>query len=445
VKNPLTQKILACAALLRVLVLAGCAIAPSTATTAPQASAMKGRALGGQLPVAFGTVQLYATGTSGYGSASTALITPSSAAANSASYPVQTDANGNFNITGDYACPTPSSTPVYLVITGGNPGNGGGVVNNNLAIMAALGPCSGLGSIGFVNVSEVSTVASVWALAPFMSAIDHIGTTSTNATGMTLAMAAVNELYNINSGTVGGPTLPTGATLPVDEINGLADILATCVNSTGGVATDTSTNCGELFHYATPGATAPTDTVTAAMNIAQNPSLNAGPLWSLIGGIGSPVFPTAVPQPAAWTIAINYTGGTMSTPSGIANDASGNIWVANSGNNSVTKLTNAGAGQNFTAGSMNAPSSIALDSSGNAWITNSGNNTLTKLNSTGSTGTIFSGNGLSSPKSISFDGLGNIWVANSGSVSLFTSAGAAIGNYTVSSVTVPVGIAANPQ
>jgi hypothetical protein len=427
------------------LALTGCSMTPTAAPTAAPANKVQGRAMGGQLPVAFGTVQLYATGTSGYGSASTALITSASAAANSAAYPVQTDANGNFNITGDYACPTPSSTPVYLVITGGNPGNGGSVVNSNLALMVALGPCIGLGNYSFLNVSELSTVASVWSLAPFMSAIDHIGTSSTNATGITLAMAAVNKIYNINTGAVGGPALPSGATLPVDEINGLADILASCVNSTGGVATDTSTNCGKLFSYATPGSTAPTDTVTAAMNIAQNPSLNAGFLWNLIGGIGSSVFPTAVAQPAAWTIAINYTGGTMSTPSGIANDASGNIWVANAGNNSVTQLSNAGAGQNFSSVSLNSPSSIAIDSSGNAWVTNYGNNTLTQLTSTGSTGVVTTGNGLSAPKGVSFDSLGNIWVASSGSVSSFTSSGTAIGSYAVSSVTAPVGLAINPQ
>ena len=37
--------------------------------------------------------------------------------------------------------------------------------------------------------------------------------------------------------------------------------------------------------------------------------------------------------------AVNITGGTtgLSAPDGIAVDAAGNVWVANSGNNSVTE------------------------------------------------------------------------------------------------------------
>jgi hypothetical protein len=454
----ITRKQLALStALLFSLFLAGCSMTTSTSVPAAvKGSAIKGRVMGGQQPVAFGSVQLWAAGTSGYGSASTPLISTSLNTVGSTT-PVNTDSTGNFTITGDFTCPTVATTPVYLTITGGNPGNGGGVINNNLALMAALGPCNNLVHIPFVNVSEISTVASVWALAPFMTAIDHIGTTPTNSIGLVNAFAAVNKVVNIGTGAIGGPALPAGATLPVDEINGLADILSVCVNSTGGVASDTSTNCGALFNAAKPGTTAPTDTVTAAMNIAQNPSLNAGTLWGLIPSTGA-VFPTSVAQPAAWTIAINYTGGGLSTPKGIATDAHGNVWLPNSGNNSVTELDNTGAAQSgangFTAtslglaaGSLNLPSSIAVDASGNAWITNAGNNTLTSINSTSGTGASFNGNGLSIPQSIAFDSSGNIWVANNGgnSVSAFTSTGGTIGTYTGGGISTPIGLAVNPQ
>lgn len=451
-KNSLAQKLVLASSLVAALALTGCsALSPIAATAPLQGSALKGRVMGGQQPVSFATVQLWATSTSGYGSASTALITSASAAVNNASYPVMTDAGGNFAITGDFTCPTPSTTPVYITITGGNPGNGGGILNPNLALMAALGPCNNLVNIPFVNISEISTVASVWALSSFMTDMTHIGTSSSNMTGMALAMAAVNKLYNLGSGTIGGPALPTGATLPADEIYGLADILSVCINSTGGVATDTSTNCGKLFSLVKPGVTAPTDTVTAAMNIAQNPSFNADALWRTIPSIGA-VFATSVGSPAAWTIAINYTGGGLSTPKGIANDASGNVWLPNAGNNSVTELSNTGVAQSGTngytaVGAFNLPSAIAIDSSNNPWVTNFGNGSLTKLSSAGTPGTPITGNGLSTPKSISFDPIGNIWMVNYGSnsVSAFTGTGAAIGNYTGGGISTPIGIAVNPQ
>ena len=62
--------------------------------------------------------------------------------------------------------------------------------NASLAVMAALGPCSLHGSQytldpnSFININEVSTVASVYALAGFIDpATGKIGTSVTNSTG----------------------------------------------------------------------------------------------------------------------------------------------------------------------------------------------------------------------------------------------------------------------
>jgi len=438
------------ATLLAGLAVTGCAVSPSAAPVAVQGSAITGRAMGGQQPVSGATVQLYATNSTGYGLASTALITSVSAAAGHVTYPITTDAGGNFSISNAFTCPTPASTPVYITITGGNPGNTGGVVNNNLALMAALGPCSGLSSILFVNVSELSTVASVWALSPFMTDIVHIGTSSTNALGLTNAFAAVNKLYNIGTGAVGGPALPSGATFSSDEFNALGDILSSCVNSTGGTAGNGS-NCGNLFADATPtGGTAPTDTVTAAMNIAQNPASNVAALFGLVAASGA-TFTTAETLPTSWTIAINYTGGGLSGPKGIAADASGNIWLPNNTGNSVTELSNTGAAistsSGYTGGSLSGPWAIALDAAGSPWVTNNTGSSLTHFSSTGTSPANYTGNGLNKPKGVAVDSVGNIWVANSNTnyVSAFTSTGTAISYYTGSGITTPIGLAVNPQ
>lgn len=85
-----------------------------------------------------------------------------------------------------------------------------------------------------------------------------------------------------SNGQVSGPALLSNATLPLAEINTLADIVERCVNSAGGSASDTTdgqtngTGCGKLFFLA--GGTSTTDTVTAAMVIAQNPACNVAKL-----------------------------------------------------------------------------------------------------------------------------------------------------------------------
>jgi streptogramin lyase len=159
----------------------------------------------------------------------------------------------------------------------------------------------------------------------------------------------------------------------------------------------------------------------------------------------SPFIPTE-PQPNDFTLAVNFTGGALNTPSALAADATGNIWVTNSGGNTVTELSHSGAvlsGSGFTA-TLNQPSAIAFDLNGVAWITNKGNNTISLMNDGVPQGLPLNGGGLNLPSSIAFDFFGNAWIANPGnaSVSEFTSLGTAVSTtgYTGSGITMPIGI-----
>jgi trimeric autotransporter adhesin len=125
---------LSCALLLPLL-LGGCAQKQGAqGANAPVPLLVKhGSVHGGQQAVSGSTIQLYAVGTTGDGSAATPLLTQA----------VITDASGDFNITGDYTCPSATSL-VYIVATGGNPGLAAGTNNTTLSMMAALGPCNSL-------------------------------------------------------------------------------------------------------------------------------------------------------------------------------------------------------------------------------------------------------------------------------------------------------------
>jgi streptogramin lyase len=430
--------------------------APATTIPVPvQGSSFQGRVYGGQSPITGATVQLYAASTSGYGvpynyAAGTSLL------GNNA---VTTDGGGFFNIGGDYTCPS-ASTLVYLVAYGGNPGLGVGMNNASIAGMAALGPCGNLSASTFISLNELTTVASVWALSPFMSSIVGIGTsgptsTSTgNPQGLINAFASVNKVVNIASGTVGGPALPSGAILPVQKIYLLADILAACINSSGN--TGPASPCGMLFTYATVNGVTPSDTITAAMNIAQHPNQNVVQLATLAGR--TPPFPNTAGIPSDFSIVISYVGGGLSAPKGVATDTAGNVWLANSGNNTVTKLDAAGvtstdpsgflSGVNgFMAASLSTPSAVAIDASGNAWIANTGaSSSVTKLTSDGSTQTVYTGGGLSTPRSLSIDAFSNIWVANYGNSTLSrVSSSGVVSNYASSGIAAPTAIAIDPK
>jgi hypothetical protein len=427
---------------------------------------MKGLAHGGQNPISGAVVQLYQAGSAGYGAGATALIPTGSyylggatgcvASGSQVCYQnVVTDANGNFNLTGLYSCT--SGTQVYLTATGGNTGSG---VNNASMIMAALGLCDNVPSIPFILANEVTTVGAVWALSPFMSdsynaatqtGYVNIGAPATNQAGMVQAFADINTLVSYaNGSSPGEAAAASGATVPVSEIYAIANSLASCINSNGtGV-------CQTLFGYTTVNGTAPTDAVGAAIHMARYPAQNAGNIISL--GTSQAPFPSTFSTGTVndLTLAVTYTGSGLSSPSGVAVDAGGNVWVSNAGNNSVSEFANSGVAlsgtSGYTAGSMSSPSAIAIDTAGHAWIANAGSSTLTELGPTGANvgSSPFSGGGLSGPASVSFDGLGNIWVANysNSSVSEFSSAGTAISGtsgYTATGLTGPIGVAINPR
>lgn len=421
-----SRKLVAAFAAASLLTLAGCggAMANPGTTTPPittTPTVAQGHAFSGSLAVSGATVKLYAASTTGYGTASTSLLQTA----------VTTASDGGFTIYGDFTCP--ANALVYVTATGGNPGITGSQTNSALAMMAGLGACSSITSTTTIQVNELTTVASVWALQAFMKSASVVGTSATNVQGLTNAFAAINKIVSVSAGTLPGAALPTGASLPTTNINTLANILAACVNSVNQTSGALSANCGTLFTDTTVGGTAPTDTIQAAVDMAQQPSLNLAGLNALAVAAGNPYTPSlGTSAPSSWQIAINYTGGGLSSPSAIATDASGNVWIANTSSSSVTELSNNGAALSgttgFTAGGISGPTAITLDTSNTAWVANGGNNTLTHLSATGATGTSITGGGLSKPSSIAIDPNGDVWVSNAGNASLseFTAAGVAL-------------------
>jgi hypothetical protein len=267
---------------------------------------------GGQQPISGATIQLMQVGTSGDGSASTSIM--------NSGVTVTSDANGNFSLTGTYTCPT-SPTYVYLLATGGNPGLTAGTNNAQSVLLAGLGLCSGLSASTFVSMNEITTVGTVAALAPFMSSATATGSGTTDASLLATAFGTINQFVNVASGTTPG-TLPSGYTFSTTTLITLADIMAGCVNSAGGISGDGSV-CGTLFSTAAPNhGTAPTDTVAALIDILAFPKHNASSFLALVPST-SPFQPTLSSSPADWSLPITGTGaGTVqiTTPNTTVNE-----------------------------------------------------------------------------------------------------------------------------
>jgi NHL repeat len=406
------------------LTLTGCAggnsVSIDSAVATPQTVSLSGRVMGGQQPINQASIQLYAAGNTGYGSAYT-YSTGTSLLGN---HVITTSASGDFNIAGDYTCPS-NSTQVYIEAIGGVP-IAGEAANPNIIMLAALGPCGNLPNVSFISLNELTTVASVWALAPFMTGSANIGTTATNNVGLANAFVSVNKLVSTIDGALRGPALPSGATIPTLELNTLADILDSCIHTSGGGIAGDGSACGNLFALAVSSTGAkPTDVVTAALNIAHNPTQNVTALNRLADAT-APFQPILSSAPPAWTIAIQYSPTGLSAPAGIAADQSGNIWVTDTSSHAVTLLNPSGAVTGTYATGQSGTGAIAIDLNGNAWVAGNTSGTLLEVTNTGNT-TTYTGGGLATINSLAIDGSGDICAVGAGSqLSVFNSSGTPI-------------------
>jgi sugar lactone lactonase YvrE len=134
-------------------------------------------------------------------------------------------------------------------------------------------------------------------------------------------------------------------------------------------------------------------------------------------------------------------GAQLASPGGVALDGAGNLYIADTRNHRVRKVTPDGIISTIAGSSpgrfsgdggpaidaqLSFPADVAVDSAGNVYIADSGNNRIRKVSPDGIITTIagngiqgYSGDGglaesasFSAPTALAVDGGGNIYVAN---------------------------------
>jgi hypothetical protein len=414
------------------VVLSGCVASSyvsnnTVQTGGRQGTAFQGRVHGGQQPIVGASVYLYAANTTGnagpgiaasIGNASISLLN-SGTKDGGGNYYVTTDSGGNFSITGDYVCPSAISQ-VYIYSVGGNPGAG---INPAAGLLAGLGSCGALSSTAFVMVNEVSTIATAYSIAGFATDATHVSSSGSTLaqTGIANAFQNVTNLETLSTGAALTATPAGNGAVPQTLLDTLANILASCVNGTGAVTGPANpTPCYTLFNDAqSSGASGsvPSDTASAAINIAHNPGSNISALFSL--PTTNPPFEPAIlslQQPNDFTVVLAFAGGGMNEPTHLAIDASGDVWAANQ-DSDVTELSSTGAflsgATGYDVGVTGHLIGIAVDPSGNVWVVNNLTPSIIELSSDGSVLSGASGftGGVIGPTGIAIDGSGNAWIS----------------------------------
>ena len=413
---------------------------------------LPGRVLAANQPVAGASVQLFAVGSAGNGSASTSLLMQA----------VTTDAGGGFSLAGDYTC-SATNQQVYVAASGGSAVQGG-PANAALVFVSALGNCGDLqtGNQKLI-VNEVTTAAAGYALAPFMTASDHVGGSSTNQLGLRNAFLNARLLADPVTGQAA--TVAGNLTPETGKLYALANALASCAISAGGTA------CTPLFNAATTGSTSsvpPADTLAALLNVVKNPGNNVAAVFATQAG-SPPYTPTLSAAPHDWTMSLTVTGGGLFEPTALAVDKFGNVWATNFGgpagdgsNNATGVVAYSPQGTPFAAvpfsDGQTEAYGLTLDTNGDVWVTseenvNHGSTTgsVAKLLGAGSStpGTLvntFSDGTLYFPESIAADTTNNtILIGNyaSGTATVYDLNGNFLRNVASGYSSYTIGVAAD--
>jgi streptogramin lyase len=354
---------------------------------------------------------LYAAGSSSVGAGATNLLDPNV---------VMTDSSGDFTITGDYSCPSPT-TQVYIVARGGNPGLASGADNPALVLAALLGDCGTLTSSTHIVINELTTGAAAWCAAQFFGSNAAIGTSPTNAAGLRNAFSIAQNLVDATTGFSPEPA-PPGTITESKKLFTLANALSACTNSDGGAS------CDPLFNAASSASLTPQNTLDAALNIVRNPASHVADVFNAVPS-QAPFEPSLQNPPNDWTMSLTYAGGGLSLPGGLAIDMNGNVWVANYFGGVVSEFSTSGAPtqpNGFPGAGLSQSYGIAVDANGNIWVTNEQSVTAANNHHLGSvseflpsgeeaSGNGYTGGGLYYPLAVAADQDGSIWIADYGS------------------------------
>jgi len=245
-------------------------------------------------------------------------------------------------------------------------------------------------------------------------------------------VAGSNALFNVQVAGVGPFTYQwqfNGTNLPNNLITTVAGNGTSSFSGDGGLATNAS-----LYWPYSVAADASGNFLMADSQNNRIRRVDLNGMMTTVAGTGSSSF---AGDGGAANLAKIYS------PSGVALDAGGNYYIADTGNNRIRKVdTNGlittvagngtasygGDGAAATNASLYSPRAVAVDNLGNLYIADTSNNRIRKVDSTGLITTLagtnssgFAGDGglatsaiLNQPWGVAVDGVGNIFIGDYG-------------------------------
>ncbi len=272
---------------------------------------------------------------------------------------------------------------------------------------------SGLGTSGFANGSAISALFSY-----------PTGITFDAAGNLLVADQGNNQIRKI--------VTTTNAT------TGVVTVTASTLSGTLASGSSNATAIGNIASYNSPSGVV-YDPISNSVFVADfgnqliRKIASNGAVATYAGVSGNAGNNNDVIPASGTASAINPR---FSNPAGVAVDATGNLYVADFGNNRIRKISTTGvittlAGSTAgnvdatgTAAKFNGPRSIAIDAAGNVYVADANNNVIREITTAGVV-TTFAGSGaignadgtgtaasFNHPAGVAVDAAGNVYVAD---------------------------------
>lgn len=287
------------------------------------------------------------------------------------------------------------------------------------------------------SISQAGLYTAPASIGGLSSAFHVVATSAADTTKSAMATVTVSALPVINSFTATPATIAPGQSVTLAW--NVSNATSLSINQGVGTVTGTSTQVQptgstQYTLTASNGTLIANQSTTVTVQVASSGlALLAGDL----GGPGSEDGPTSAAR--------------FSNPFGMARDAAGNLYVADSGNNTIRKITAAGMVSTFagspglsgyadgagSAAHFYIPQKLCFDGQGNLYVVDGGNHLIRKITPAGVVSTLAgdpshtldvdgtgSAAGFQGPACIVFDGGSNLYVGDLSTIRKVTLAGA---------------------
>lgn len=294
------------------------------------------------------------------------------------------------------------------------------------------------GSSGGDAVAFANSLTSGYAnnfvvnLTQSSSTVTFTGTSLFTGNSALTAAAAGNIIVNSNASiiTAGGSIrlVSTGSnTSLTDSGNVLSNGGSITLQATGAVAVGTgvtvNSGSGTLTLTADVTASGAGDDGVGTLSIdagatvtSSNTSASAITLRGADVNIDTSSNPAVVGANRQLATSPSASALGLAEPASLAFDSSGNLYVANTQNSTVTKFLAGStvASATYSAG-LKYPHAVAIDTSGNLYVANYGNSTVVEFPLGSTTASAVYSAGVSSPVALTFDSAGNLYVVSQAS------------------------------